>query len=81
METKLPMNGHQWSEHEIEIAGQNYFYRHCRLCRRNFVRLAEEERWRAATLGLSRFTLLDEITDALWSSGECPGIGTAKLTH
>jgi hypothetical protein len=72
MESKPSRNGHQWSEHEIEIAGQNYFYRRCSLCRRNFVRMAEEERWRAANIGLARFTLLDETTDALWSSEECP---------
>jgi hypothetical protein len=79
METQLSMHGHQWSEREIEIAGQTYSHRQCRLCRRNFVRLAEEEQWRAASVGVLRFNLLDEVTDALWSSEMCPGIGTAKL--
>ena len=62
MEGKLSTNGHQWSEREVEIAGQNYFYRCCSLC------------WRAATIRLARFTLLDEITDAAWSSENCPAM-------
>jgi hypothetical protein len=73
MESKLSTKGHLWSEHELEIAGQNYFYRCCSLCGRNFVRMAEEERWRAATIALARFTLIDDITDAAWSSEKCPG--------
>jgi hypothetical protein len=81
METVFPMKGHQWLEHEVEIAGENYFYRQCRLCRHVFVRLAYEEKWRAAVVGVSRFMLLDEITDALWSSEECSGIRTAKLMN
>lgn len=76
MESKVSTNGHQWSEHEVEIAGQNYFYRCCRLCGRNFVRMAEEECWRAATIGLARFKLLDEITDAVWSAEKCPAMSS-----
>jgi hypothetical protein len=81
MENRLSTNGHEWSEHEIQVAGQNYFYRQCRLCRQEFVRTTEKERWRAAIVGVSRLTVLDEITNALWSSEECPGIRTARLIN
>jgi hypothetical protein len=43
------------------------------------VRLAEEEQWRAAGVRAFSFNLLDEDTDALWSSETCSGIGTPKF--
>jgi len=81
METRLSTKGHKWSEHGIQIAGQDYFYRLCRLCRHEFVRTTEKEQWRAAIVDVSRLTVLDEVTNAFWSSEECPGIRTARLMN
>jgi hypothetical protein len=64
---------HDGKGREVKLRGQTFFHFHCIRCRRDFVKQADSEEWRAAHLGVFQFNLLEGAINARWVYELCPG--------